>query len=80
MQQKTLLDHLVGARQQGRWNGETKLLRRLEVDHQLVFRRRLHRQVGWLLALEDAVDVAGRAQILIDKLARSTRPLFSCRT
>jgi hypothetical protein len=26
----------------------------------------LHRQVGGLLALEDAVDVAGRAPVLVD--------------
>ena len=28
--------------------------------------RRLHRQIGGLLALEDAVDVAGRVSVLID--------------
>ena len=28
--------------------------------------RRLHRQVGRLLALEDAIDVAGRAPVLVD--------------
>ena len=32
----------------------------------LVLGRRLHRQVGRLLALEDAVDVVGRAPILVD--------------
>ena len=40
---------------------EAERLGSLEVDDQLVLGRRLHRQVGWLLALEDAVDVAGRA-------------------
>ena len=39
---------------------EAERLGGLEVDHQLVLGRRLHRQVGRLLALEDAVDVAGR--------------------
>ena len=39
---------------------------RLEVDHQFVLGRRLHRQVGWLLALEDAVHVAGAAAILVN--------------
>ena len=38
----------------------------LEVDHQLVLGRRLHRQVGRLLALEDAIDVAGGASELVD--------------
>ena len=28
-----------------------------EVDHQFVLGRRLHRQIGRLLALEDAVDI-----------------------
>jgi hypothetical protein len=36
-----------------------------EIDRQLVFDRRLHRQVGRLLALEDAIDVTGRSTILI---------------
>jgi hypothetical protein len=40
---------------------EAERLGGLEVDHQLVLGRRLHRQVGRLLALEDAIDVAGRA-------------------
>ncbi len=34
----------------------------------LVLGRRLHRQVGRLLALEDAVDVAGRAPVLVDEI------------
>ena len=34
----------------------------------LVLGRRLHRQVGRLLALEDAVDVAGRAPVLVDDI------------
>ena len=32
----------------------------LEIDHQLVLGRVLHRQISRFLALEDAVDVAGR--------------------
>src|SRR5262245_26504659 len=31
------------------------------VDHQLVLGWRLYRQVGGLLALEDSIDIAGRA-------------------
>jgi len=41
---------------------------RLEVDNQLVFCRRLHRQVGRLLALEDAIDVTGRAAPLVNPI------------
>ena len=47
---------------------EAERLGGLEVDHQLVLGRRLHRQVGRLLALEDAIDVAGRAPVLVDQI------------
>ena len=40
----------------------------LRLIDQLVLGRRLHRQVGRLLALEDAVDVAGRAPVLVDQI------------
>ena len=45
---------------------EAQCLRGLEVDHEFVLGRCLHRQVGWLLALEDAIDVAGGAPILVE--------------
>src|SRR5262249_16952713 len=45
---------------------ETKRLRGLEVDYQLVLGRRLHRQIGRLRTPEDAVDVSGRQAHLID--------------
>src|SRR5262249_59879615 len=56
---RALFDHLVGAAAQGQRHFEPERLGSPEVDHQLVLGWRLHRQVGRLLALEDAVDVAG---------------------
>ena len=61
----TLLNNLIGAGQYGLRHSEAKCLGRLEVDRQFIFGRCLHREIGWLLAFEDAVDVGGRAPELI---------------
>ena len=63
-----LLDHLVGAHQHGRRHVEAERLCGLQVEHGLVPGRRLHRQVGRLLALEDAIDVAGCLLVLVDTI------------
>ncbi len=41
---------------------------RPHIDYQLVLGRRLNRQVGGLLALENAIDLAGRAPEGVDRI------------
>src|SRR3954451_13661690 len=61
-------NHLVRGRQQRRRHGKVERLRGLEVDHQFELGRLLHRQVGRLLTLEDAIDVAGGAPVAVDRV------------
>src|SRR5262249_19717265 len=57
---------IAGAGQQRRRDLKAERLRSLEVDHKLILGWRLHRKVGRLLALEDAIDVAGRTSVPVD--------------
>jgi hypothetical protein len=63
---------LVGERKQRRWHIEAERLGGLEVNRQLVPGRRLNRQVSRFLAFEDAIYVARRAPVLVDRI-RSVR-------
>jgi hypothetical protein len=58
-QSSPLFNHLVGACQQRRRHVDAERLGGLHIDDQLVLGRRLHRKIGGLFALEDAIDVAG---------------------
>jgi hypothetical protein len=53
-----LFDHLVGASEYRGRQTEADCLRRFEIDDQLVFCRSLDRQIGRLLAFQDAIDAA----------------------
>src|SRR5262245_33762858 len=61
-------DDLVGAAKYRRRHRKAERLGGFEIDYQLVLGRRLHRQVGRLLALENAVDIAGRLPVLVEQI------------
>ena len=53
-------DHFVGPSEERRRHCDAECLSGLEIDNKFVFARRLHRQIGRLLALENPIDIAGR--------------------
>ena len=61
-----LFDHLVRAPDKCVRDVNSERLSGLEVDHQLVFGRHLHRQVGRLFPLKDTIDVSARPVKLVD--------------
>src|SRR6267378_6972118 len=66
----SLLDHLISPQQQRRRDREAERLGSFEIDYELELRRLLDRQVGWLGAFEDSVDVSRR----LPELTREARP------
>ena len=63
-----LLNDLVGAGEERRRHIEAQRLRSLEIDHELIFRWRLYRQVGWLGTTEDAIGISGYPTELVDRI------------
>src|SRR5262249_5532470 len=58
-----LFDHLVGAREQRKRNGETKGLGRLEIDDQLELCRLHDREIARIGAFDYLVDVKGSSAV-----------------
>src|SRR5215471_2774796 len=61
-----LFDHFVCTREQRRRHGKTECFGSLKIDHQFEPSRGLHRQISWLLALEDAIDIPSGAPVVIE--------------
>jgi hypothetical protein len=67
-QTECLFNNLVGAGEYRCRHLETDGLGSFEVDHQLVFGRPLHRQVGWFLTAQNSIHIACGLPILIDPI------------
>ena len=62
-----LLNHLVSALLKRQRDVQPERFRGLEIDYHLVLVRRLNWHVGWLLTLEDTVDIASGSAVWIDR-------------
>src|SRR5262245_11646700 len=58
----------IGAGKERLRHGKAERLRGLEVDHQPILGRSLHRKIGRLLTLEYAIDIARRLLELLDEI------------
>jgi hypothetical protein len=66
-QQKGILfHHVVGATEQRGGHADTKCLRGRKVDREFILVRGLHWQISRSLALQNTINIAGRAPILVD--------------
>jgi hypothetical protein len=57
------LDNFIRSRQHVRRYRQADLLRGLEIDHQLKFRRLLHRQIGGLGTFQDLIYIRSGAAV-----------------
>ena len=55
----TSFDHLVGAAEQRRWQGDAKRLCGLQANHEFILDWLFDRQVGWFSTLENLINEAG---------------------
>src|SRR5262245_32309135 len=65
----TSLDHFVGAAEQRDWKSDAERMGGLEIDDQLGFCGLLHREVGRLLAFEDASGIAASETVPVRNTA-----------
>src|SRR5262249_23030664 len=65
---RELIDHFVGRHQDRVWHGQTKCLGSLEIDDQFLLGGRLHRQVGYFSAFENAINVARGLPIRFNRI------------
>ena len=63
-----LLDNLVGGAEHRLRYGQVKRFRGFEVDGEIDFRGLLHRQVGWILAVEDSTSIDADEAIGVGKI------------
>jgi hypothetical protein len=56
-----LLDHLIGAHQYRRWDGDANRSRSLEIHGKLEYGWLFHRQIGGLGASENFIYIGGRS-------------------
>ena len=59
------LDHFIRSVQYRLWDRQADLLRCLQINHQLEFRRLLHCQIRGLSSLQDLVNVGGRVAVQV---------------
>src|SRR5262245_60071580 len=62
---RTLFDHLISSREQGRGHRDSKRFCGLEVDDQFEFCWQLNRKIAWLLTFQYASDIDAGSVISI---------------